>query len=168
MRFKIFKTTLSFLLLYISGLFIVVHINCQDPVAPYVTFKGQILQNHSYVELREVGTSVEDGVQCHTDLTTCCNASYGPHSGQWYWSSDLSQETTLGQGLVALHNSQNELQSGIYRCQIDTNASIHSDGFRDTVFVGLFYKFRGEGTYVNGFHPAIMYCVYIMLNIHID
>ena len=142
MRFKIFKTTL---LLYTSGLFIV-YVNCQDPVAPYVTFKGRILQNHSYVELSEVGTSVEDGVQCHTDLTTCCNASYGPHSGQWYRyysnsSSELSQETTfkLGQGLVALHNSQNELQSGIYRCQIDTNTSIHSDGFRDTVFVGLFH-----------------------------
>ena len=142
MRFELFKTPLLFLLLDIFGLFIV-HVNCQDPVAPYVTFKGRILQDHSYVELSEVGTSVEDGVQCHTDLTTCCNASYGPHSGQWhrhYSSSDFSQETTLGQGLVALHNSQNELQSGIYRCQIDTNASIHSDGFRDTVIVGLFHS----------------------------
>lgn len=148
MRFKIFKTPLPFLLLYISGLFIV-HVNCQDHVAPYVTFKGQILQNNSYVDLSDVGTSVEDGVQCHTDLTTCCNASYGPHSGQWYRyysSSELSQETTLGQGLVTLHNSQNELQSGIYRCQIDTNASIHSDGFRDTVIVGLF---RHAGTSIN-------------------
>ena len=140
MRFKIFKTTLPFLLLYVSGLFIV-HVNCQDPVAPYVTFKGQILQNNSNVDLNDVGTSVEDGVQCHTDLTTCCNASYGPHSGQWYSrssSSELSQETTSGQGLVALHNSQNTFYWGIYRCQIDTNASIHSDGFRDTVIVGLF------------------------------
>ena len=39
---------------------------------PYVSFSGQNLANHSYVDLCLVGYS-GDSVQCHTDLTTCCS-----------------------------------------------------------------------------------------------
>ena len=39
---------------------------------PYVSFMGQTLANHSYVDLSLVGLSKNggDSVQCHTDLTT--------------------------------------------------------------------------------------------------
>ena len=55
-----------------------VNVDCQaDPVAPYITFGGSVLQNHSYIKLYQIGNTVSDGVQCHTDLTTCCNSSFG-------------------------------------------------------------------------------------------
>jgi hypothetical protein len=140
------------LVLFVCGLSMV-QVSCQGPVAPYITFKGQIMPNNSYVELSEVGRTISDGVQCHTDLTTCCNASYGPHRGQWYSpysSEDLSQKNGFGQGLVSLHN-HTVLRFGMYRCEIDTSTSIQSGesvpGPRETVYVGLYYKFRGQGQY---------------------
>ena len=54
---------------------------------PYVSFRGQTLPNHSYVDLSQVGDdpSGSDGVQCITDLTTCCANTDGPHRGDWYF-----------------------------------------------------------------------------------
>ena len=54
---------------------------------PYVSFKGQTLANHSYVDLSLVGPlkTGSDSVQCHTDLTTCCSGSQGIHRGDWYF-----------------------------------------------------------------------------------
>ena len=42
---------------------------------PYVSFLGQTLANHSYVDLSLVGDDLSgsDSVQCHTDLGTCCS-----------------------------------------------------------------------------------------------
>ena len=136
------------LLLFISGLS-VVQVSCQVPVAPYITFKGQIVPNNSYVELSEVGRTISDGVQCHSDLATCCNATYGAHRGRWfspYASEDLAQENGFDQGLVSLHN-HTVLRFGMYRCEIDTSASTQSSDTvpRPSVYVGLYYKFRGQG-----------------------
>ena len=43
---------------------------------PYVSFMSQTLANHSYVDLSLVGRpdvlDGGEGVQCITDLTTCC------------------------------------------------------------------------------------------------
>ena len=54
---------------------------------PYVSFMGQTLANHSYVDLSLVGVPRNggDSVQCHTDLTTCCTGSQGIHRGDWYF-----------------------------------------------------------------------------------
>ena len=54
---------------------------------PYVSFMGQILANHSYVDLGVVGYHIDgsDSVQCHTDLTTCCRTTEGNHRGDWYF-----------------------------------------------------------------------------------
>ena len=54
---------------------------------PYVSFKGQTLANHSYVNFSLVGPlqSGSDSVQCHTDLTTCCTGGQGIHRGDWYF-----------------------------------------------------------------------------------
>ena len=51
---------------------------------PYVSFKGQTLANHSYVDFSLVGYG-GDSVQCHTDLTTCCSGNQGIHRGDWYF-----------------------------------------------------------------------------------
>ena len=52
---------------------------------PYVSFRGQTLANHSYVDLSLVGTSGSDSVQCITDLNTCCSGAQGIHRGDWYF-----------------------------------------------------------------------------------
>ena len=50
---------------------------------PYVSFMGQTLANHSYMDFRLVGPlkNGSDSVQCHTDLTTCCTGGQGIHRG---------------------------------------------------------------------------------------
>ena len=43
---------------------------------PYVSFMGEILPNHTYVDLTTVGNNNSDPgntVKCHTDLTSCCS-----------------------------------------------------------------------------------------------
>ena len=61
-------------------------IHCQTSF-PYVSFMGQTLANHSYVDLSTVGSGYDgsDSVQCHTDLSTCCSNAQGPHRGDWYF-----------------------------------------------------------------------------------
>ena len=53
----------SLLLLFLLSL---VEVHCQQTF-PYVSFMGQTLVNHSYVDLSTVGHS--NSVQCHTDLS---------------------------------------------------------------------------------------------------
>ena len=51
---------------------------------PYVSFMGETQPNHAYVDLSLVrNESGSDSVQCHTDLSTCCMSSQGPHRGYW-------------------------------------------------------------------------------------
>lgn len=150
------SSTLSSLLFLIFVLS-TVNVVCQEPAAPYITFKGNILQNHSYVDFFEIGRSAINGVQCHTDLTTCCNSKYGSHggSGQWYtprgreirtYSRPLYQEV-IRQGLaIASTQKDNRRLNGIYRCDIDTNASGRAHGSRASVYVGIYSTGGGEGT----------------------
>ena len=51
-----------------------VEVHSQTPPVPYLTFIGETLPNHSYVDLSALGEldNVDDHVVCHTDLTTCC------------------------------------------------------------------------------------------------
>ena len=57
---------------------------------PYVSFRGQTLANHGYVNLRLVGRPEDGGggggdggddVQCITDLSSCCSGTDGVHRG---------------------------------------------------------------------------------------
>ena len=53
---------------------------------PYMTFMGQTLPNNSYVDVSLVGDPLSggEGVQCHTDLTTCCSSDQSMDRGDWY------------------------------------------------------------------------------------
>ena len=138
----------SLLLLFLLSL---VEVYCQT--FPYVSFMGQTLVNHSYVDLSTVGNSSDgsNSVQCHTDLSTCCSARQGIHRGDWYFpngtrlpfSGDMYE--ARGAQRVFLRRTTATGPTGIYRCDIPTNA-VHDDtdiSVRDTVYVGLYII--GEG-----------------------
>ena len=58
-------------------------VEVHSQTAPYLTFMGNNISNHTYVDLNTIGTYLNnaDGVQCHTDLSTCCSGANGPNRG---------------------------------------------------------------------------------------
>ena len=117
---------------------------------PYVSFMGQTLANHSYVDLSLVGDDISgsDSVQCHTDLSTCCGSAQGSHRGDWYFrgedrlpftgSGDIYEQREAQRVDLRRRNSATS-PVGIYRCDIPTNDVHDSDtSVRDTVYVGLY------------------------------
>ena len=111
-------------------------IHCQTTF-PYVSFMGQTLANHSYVDLSLVRDYYDgsDSVQCRTDLSTCCSVSQGPHRGVLYYPDGLRVQFP---GVENIHESRADMRvdfrarhtatspSGIYLCGIPTVA-VHSD-----------------------------------------
>ena len=111
---------------------------------PYLTFIGNNIPNHSYVDLNTVGISLNDSVQCHTDLTTCCTRTQGSDHGDWYFPNKNRLRFYGGGVVYQVRTAQRvDLQylggdgiSGIYRCDIETTAV----NDRDTVYVGLYSR----------------------------
>ena len=126
---------------------------------PYISFVGEILLNHSYVDLSLVGEDNSDPgntVKCITDLESCCsdrqNEIFGTdHRGNWFAPG---RDTRLpfpkeGGDIYENHGDQESelyrrnnavMPFGIYRCDIPTNA-VHDDNIqlvRESVFVGLY------------------------------
>ena len=146
-------TVMSVLLCLLSAL-----VEVHSQTVPYVSFMGTNLTNHSYVNLTLVGNlrKGSDSVQCHTDLKTCCNATAGPHRGDWFFPNG----TRLGFNLlgVDIYEVREETQrvdvrrrnngdtSGIYCCIIETNA-FHNESGWETVCAGL-YASGGECTHM--------------------
>ena len=122
---------------------------------PYVSFMGETLDDHSYVDLSQVGddTSGSDGVQCHTDLNTCCTGAQGYHRGDWNFPDgtrlpfNSNIRESRGDQRVNLRRRNNaNSPTGIYRCDIPTTA-VHDAtdiSVRDTVYVGLYTASGGE------------------------
>ena len=119
---------------------------------PYVSFMGQTLANHSYMDLSRVGYS-SDSVQCHTDLGTCCSGSQGPHRGDWYFPNGTRltffsgvMNERRGAQRVDLRQTSATGPTGIYRCDIPTRAVhyVTDTSVRDTVYVGLYIGSRGK------------------------
>ena len=127
---------------------------------PRLSFMSQTLANNSYVDLSLVGRpdiGGGEGVQCITDLSTCCSGVDGPHRGDWYFpngtrlpfSSSVIDtfEVRETQRVDLRRNSGvNSPTIGIYRCDIPTNA-VHDDtdiSVRDTVYVGLYTASGGR------------------------
>ena len=144
------------LLLLVSFL---VEVNSQQTF-PYVSFMGQTLANHSYVDLSLVGQdgSGSDSVQCHTDLSTCCSNPQGSHRGDWYSPGSTDRlpfaneagdiyEVRLAQRLDLRRRNSATSPVGIYRCTIATIA-VHDDddtSVRDApVYVGLYTASEGK------------------------
>ena len=125
-------------------------VEVHSQTTPYLTFMGETLPNNSYVDLSLVGDAADgsDSVQCHTDLDSCCSGSQGPDRGDWRppgsddrlpFSSvpgDIYQQR-VAQAVDLRRRNNADRPSGIYRCDIETNA-VNSDDNRETVYVGLY------------------------------
>ena len=114
---------------------------------------GQILVNHSYVDIGQVGTG-DASLQCHTDLDTCCSKTQGSHRGDWYFpdgdrlpipgpaAGDII-ESRLAQRVDLRHRNDANEPTGIYRCDMPTDA-VNNNGMRETVYVGLYTSDGGK------------------------
>ena len=118
---------------------------------PYVSFMGETLPNHAYVDLSLVGEDDSGNVQCHTDLNTCCSGSQGVHRGDWIPPGSEERLPFSGDGddiyesrgnqRVDLRRRNNAaMPSGIYRCDIPTNAAHDASdtSVTESVYVGLY------------------------------
>ena len=124
-------------------------VEVHSQTVPRLTFMGNNIPNNSYVDLNTVGTDYTNDVQCHTDLHTCCSGSQGVHRGDWYFpnggrlpfSGDVSEGRGPQQAVLRYTGSGGT--SGIYRCDIETNAVRNDDG-HEIVYVGLYTSGGGE------------------------
>ena len=128
---------------------------------PYVSFMGDILPNHAYVDLTTVGEDISasgDTVRCHTDLNTCCTDYDGIHRGDWYFPDGDALLNADGGGdiyrrrdaqVIHLRRRNNATSpSGIYHCEIETVAVNDNDIDTitgETVYVGLYPPNEGMG-----------------------
>ena len=137
------------------------HVDANSQTIPYMTFMGQTLPNNSYMILSLVRDPLSggEGVQCHTDLTTCCSSDQGMDRGDWYGpesedrlpletaedSADAKIYVRRGNQSVTLHQRYPAVSqpAGIYRCDIAVSGS-----GRGTVYIGLY---ETGGTYITIF-----------------
>ena len=117
---------------------------------PYISFQGQTLANHSYVDLSLVGSDDmgDDSVQCITDLGTCCTSTAGAHRGDWYFPNGTRLPfsggiyESRGHKRVHLRRKNQYNVPGIYHCNISTNAvhNIADTSLGEMVYVGLYHS----------------------------
>ena len=160
--------------LLLLPLLLVVEVQCQT--APYVSFMGQTLADHSYVNISQVGrdSSGSDNVQCRTDLDTCCHRDQGPHRGDWYFpdgdrlpfpdaSNPPIYESRTAQR-IDLRRSSGTGPTGIYHCDIETVA-VNDNDMRETVYVGLYTSDGGKITisFIDQYKNLVLF----LLNVYI-
>ena len=120
---------------------------------------GDILPNHAYVDLTTVGDDISasgDTVRCQTDLSTCCTSNQGVHRGDWFFpggsvlqfagtSNDIVEDREPQEVHLRRRNNATS-PTGIYRCDIETNAvnDIDPDTITgETVYIGLYLSSGG-------------------------
>ena len=131
----------SYLLLCFASFAVAIH--CSAATAS-LWLRGERLPNNSYVDFRTVGNEGV-GVQCRTDLETCCSGTEGAHRGDWFFpdgsklpfSNDFDaiiQARTKKTVELRRRNREGDQPPGIYRCSI----SVSPNGSREELFVGLY------------------------------
>ena len=124
-------------------------VHCQSQEFPHVRFMGNVLMNHSYVNLSLVGTSENNNVSCHTNRGACCTMAQGSHRGDWFFPNGTRLKFNLSYNggniyqareaqRVSLLRRYNGNVSGIYHCNIAI-----SDGSDGIIYTGL-YDDRGK------------------------
>ena len=140
------SSTVSLSILGLLEFWFLVTVHSHD--VPYITFLGEFLANHSYVNVSLLQQAY--GLQCHSDRDGCCEGS--PYRGYWYSPAgdtlpSLAQADNvyhLGNDRRAELRRRNEPVSpspeGIYCCEVPTYQSES-----ERAYVGLYSsggKFR--------------------------
>lgn len=130
-----------------------VFVECQ-PQAPYVSFMGEIVSNHAYIDINQIGEGA-NSLRCHTDLVTCCSANQGSvHRGSWLFPNDTVIPFIYQNDSIYMKRSDQRVDlrrkrlapSGIYLCDIPTVA-VHSEDSntpRAATYVGLYTSDAGK------------------------
>ena len=140
---------------FVLALSLLCGLEVKSQTFPYVSLSmGAGLPNHSYVDLGGVGTDYKTSVWCRTDLVTCCTSGNVIHRGQWFFPDGVALQTNgdiymfqKPERVELRRNNSAISPTGIYRCEIPTNA-VHNDtdiSVRATVYVGLFAN-GGKGS----------------------
>ena len=124
-------------------------VEVHSQTAPYLTFMGNNIPNNSYFDLNTVGLTIDTNtLQCHTDLGTCCSSDQGSDRGDWYFPNGNRlnfngnvYERRSAQRVDVYYRGSGGI-SGIYRCDIETNAVNNNSG-HVSLFGGL-YTSGGE------------------------
>ena len=113
---------------------------------PFISFRGQNLSNHPYVEFSRVGDERDgsDSVRCRTELDMCCSGTQGNLRGDWFFpsgvvlpfSGDGDPFEGRGAQTVDLRRISALSPSGIYRCDIAFDANDPSA--MQTFYVGIY------------------------------
>ena len=123
-------------------------VEVHSQTAPYLSFMGNNIPNHSYVDLNTV-TGGNSELRCNTDLVTCCTSVQGDDRGNWFFpnGNELGYSTNVAKGgnaqRVLLYYRGSGGPSGIYRCDIGTVAVNNNDS-HETVYVGLYTSGGGS------------------------
>ena len=137
-------------------------VEVHSQTAPYLTFMGGTLPDHSYVDLSALGDigNENDHVVCHTDLTSCCGGEGFNDRGYWYFPNGAElpgasngaatnpivlMRTLLLVSLIR-GTGPGVVPSGLYRCIIETitdNDGPNSnrgpdDIIGETLYVGVY------------------------------
>ena len=138
-------------------------VEVHSQTAPYLTFMGEALPDHSYVNLSLVGEldNENDYVVCHTDLTSCCGGDGFDDRGYWFFPNGDELPGAKDDGSGAANNAivlrrgpqyvrlihgtgPGDAPSGLYRCIIETVAEngpgspSPDNGFGETLYVGVY------------------------------
>ena len=110
----------------------------------YLTLNGDVIPNHGYVEISDIGSTDTTALLCHNNCVQCSN-SY--HSGEdWFAPNrtavnfeDIPGFTrNRGRNVMRLKRINGTPVEGIYSCSIQNPApAIH------TVYVGLYNSGKG-------------------------
>ena len=127
---------------------------CSYPTntVPYITFLDVRLPNHSFLDVDRLA-SASYALQCHTDLSSCCDPSSGVHTGQWILPNggtvrEVSEvPTTFDYTVIAgeqkitltFNGTISTALQGIFRCDIPTESINNASSTTKTsVYVGIY------------------------------
>ena len=103
---------------------------------PRFEFRGNVLENNSYIHRTNIGEGHNDSLHCVTDNSDCCSNG----EGNWYNSTGEVQQgpvgtsslyVTRGDGVVYL-NRRRGGRSGMWRCDIPD-----SNGVQQSIYIYL-------------------------------
>ena len=140
-------------------------VEVHSQTVPNLTFMGETLPDHSYVDLSALGglDNVDDHVVCHTNLTSCCGGEGRDDRGYWFFPNGAelpgagsaggtgaaTNPIVLMRGLQVARlirgTGPGDVPSGLYRCIIETvadNAPYYNpspdNGIGETLYVGVY------------------------------